>query len=154
MRSVVYHQLNAVYHQREALYRKQGSESQTKEFAVSYSPSRLTGRGRGMGTDLQIQNYEDIGKTSIWVQNYLYVPAGRRRLYRKTRARRPRGGDRAQILACGKLQLLLLGSRLHFPSENRKSCTSLHSGSIDSAQNREAELHDFEAQKRDLKVSH
>ena len=56
-----------------------------------------------------------------------------------------RGGDRAQILAFGKLQLLLFGLRLHFPSENRKSCTSLHSGSIDSVQTSEAELQKFEA---------
>jgi hypothetical protein len=32
--------------------------------------------------------------------------------------------------------------------------TSLHSGSIDSVQNPEAELRDFEAWWRDLKVSH
>jgi len=32
--------------------------------------------------------------------------------------------------------------------------TSLHSGSSDSVQNREAELHDFEARKRELKLSH
>jgi len=31
---------------------------------------------------------------------------------------------------------------------------SLHSGSTDSAQNSEAKLQNFEAQKRDLKVSH
>ena len=46
-------------------------------------------------------------------------------------------GVKERVLAFGKLQLLLVGSRLHFPSENRKSCTSLHSGSIDSVQNRE-----------------
>jgi hypothetical protein len=31
-------------------------------------------------------------------------------------------GEGAKVLAFGKLQLLLLGLRLHFPSENRKSC--------------------------------
>ena len=31
------------------------------------------GKGsKGMGTDLQIQNYEDIGKDSVRAQNYLY----------------------------------------------------------------------------------
>jgi len=34
-------------------------------------------------------------------------------------------GVKERVLAFGKLQLLLLGSRLHFPSENRQSCTSL-----------------------------
>ncbi len=32
--------------------------------------------------------------------------------------------------------------------------TSLHSGSIDSVQNREAKLHDFEARWRELKLAH
>ena len=30
----------------------------------------------------------------------------------------------ARTLACGKLQLCLVGLRLHFPSENRQSCTA------------------------------
>ena len=41
------------------------------KFALSYSPSRFTGRGWGMGPDLQIRNYQDIGKISMRAQNYL-----------------------------------------------------------------------------------
>jgi len=47
-------------------------------------------------------------------------------------------GVTERVLAFGKLQLRLVGLRLHFPSENCRSCTSLHSGSIDSVQNVEA----------------
>ena len=36
------------------------------------SPSRFTGRGWGMGPDLPMQNYEDIGEDSVEAQNYLY----------------------------------------------------------------------------------
>ena len=43
--------------------------------ALSSSPSRFTGRGRGMGPDLPIQNYTDIGKIPIWAQNYLFALA-------------------------------------------------------------------------------
>ena len=58
----------------------------------------------------------------------------------------PPRGVTERVLAFGKLQLRLVGLRLHFPSENRRSCTSLHSGSIDSVQKSEAELRIFEAQ--------
>ena len=34
-------------------------------------------------------------------------------------------GRQERVLAFGKLQLLLVGSRLHFPSENRKSYSPL-----------------------------
>ncbi len=50
-----------------------------------------------------------------------------RNLYLALRDRRSRG-VKERILAFGKLQLLLLGSRLHFPSENRKSCSPAKGG--------------------------
>ena len=54
----------------------------------------------------------------------------------------------ARTLACGKLQLCLVGLRLHFPSENRQSCTEPRtnarpSGLATPLQNREASLLDF-----------
>ena len=54
----------------------------------------------------------------------------------------------ARTLACGKLQLCLVGLRLHFPSENRQSCTEPRtnarpSGLATPLQNREAPLLDF-----------
>ena len=60
------------------------------------SSLRFTEGGREGGPYLQIQNYMDIGKDSVWAQNYLFMPAGRRNLYRKPRAQRARGGDRAR----------------------------------------------------------
>ncbi len=40
------------------------------------SSLRFTEGGREGGPYLQIQNYTDIGKDSVWAQNYLYAPAG------------------------------------------------------------------------------
>ena len=59
------------------------SESRTNDFADSFSPSRFTGRGWGMGPDLQILNYSDIGKISMLARNYLFAPAGGTK-FRKT----------------------------------------------------------------------
>ena len=45
------------------------------------SSLRFTEGGREGGPYLQIQNYTDIGKDSVWAQNYLFMPAGRRKPY-------------------------------------------------------------------------
>ena len=68
---------------------QQGSHSLT-------SPARFTVRGsEGVGPDLQIQNYTDIGKISVRACNYLYAPAGKWKLCSYS-ALFEREGDRAQ----------------------------------------------------------
>ena len=97
-----------------------------------------------MGPDLPILNYR-ISSSGRYGREIACMQPQEGEISVEIARSKSARDDRAQILAYGKLQLLLLGSRLHFPSENRKSCTSLHSGSIDSVQNSEAKLQNFEA---------
>ena len=50
-------------------------------FALKNTPSRFTGRGWGMGPDLPMQNYIDIGKINVAEQNLSRNEAISRRLY-------------------------------------------------------------------------
>ena len=98
------------------------------KFALSNSPSRFTGRGWGMGPDLQIRNYQDIGKISMRAQNYLCKPAE---------------GTKS-----------LLPFRAQSARRVTERNTSLHSGSIDSVQNPEASFVILNRYWRELKLAH
>jgi hypothetical protein len=80
--------------------------------------SPLPGLREGDGGWVQIYNKLNYRISSLGLCRREIIhnePAGGQNLYRKK-------GEGAKVLAYGKLQLLLLVSRLHFPSENRKSC--------------------------------
>jgi hypothetical protein len=104
-------------------------EGNAMKFAQTSIPFPVDGKGsKGMGTDLLKQNYR-ISGISLCGREIIYM-------YRQEAQNFP---------------LALRARRARGVTERN---TSLHSGRIHSVQNSEAELQNFEAQQRKLKLSH